>query len=285
MSAIGPLEALYDAGEGEGLPLPGVLAELYGELGFPAHAGRPYVIANFVSTLDGVVSLNVPGHMGGVDISGANQHDRVVMGLLRAVADAVIIGAGTLRATPRHLWTAEHVYPALAAAYRELRAALGKETVPLQVIVTGRGEIDLGQPVFQSGKVPVLIVTTHQGRQALAQKDLPSWVQVEAATEGATLTVGTALSVQEILEAVGRARSCDLILSEAGPHLMGDLLAANAVDELFLTLAPQIAGRDGKVERPGLVAGKSFAPEHPRWHRLISVKRGGEHLFLRYGRA
>jgi riboflavin biosynthesis pyrimidine reductase len=63
---------------------------------------------------------------------------------------------------------------------------------------------------------------------------------------------------------------------------MCDFLAEQCLDELYLTLAPQIAGRDGSIERPGLVAGKSFAPEHPLWGTLTGVKRGGNHLFLRY---
>jgi len=74
----------------------------------------------------------------------------------------------------------------------------------------------------------------------------------------------------------------DVILVEGGPQLIGDFLADQRLDELFLTLAPQIAGRDGSVERPGLVAGKIFAPEKPLWCRLLGIKRGGSHLFLRY---
>jgi riboflavin biosynthesis pyrimidine reductase len=63
---------------------------------------------------------------------------------------------------------------------------------------------------------------------------------------------------------------------------MGDFLAEGRLDELFLTLAPQVAGRDASLERPGLVSGKVFAPEHPIWSELVGVKRGGSHLFLRY---
>jgi riboflavin biosynthesis pyrimidine reductase len=63
---------------------------------------------------------------------------------------------------------------------------------------------------------------------------------------------------------------------------MGDFLAEGHLDELFLTLAPQIAGRDASLERPGLVSGKIFGPEHPLWSELIGVRRGGSHLFLRY---
>jgi hypothetical protein len=49
-----------------------------------------------------------------------------------------------------------------------------------------------------------------------------------------------------------------------------------------LTVAPQVAGRDGALARPGLVAGKRLAPEDPVWGALVGLKRGGSHLFLRY---
>src|SRR3712207_3405638 len=120
MSVLDPLETLYEWPQGADLPLPPALTSLYGRLQFPAHPSQPHVIGNFVTTLDGVVSLNVPGQSGGGPISGFNAHDRMVMGLLRAVADSVIVGAGTLRAVPQHLWTAEYIYPALTDAYRQL---------------------------------------------------------------------------------------------------------------------------------------------------------------------
>jgi riboflavin biosynthesis pyrimidine reductase len=85
-----------------------------------------------------------------------------------------------------------------------------------------------------------------------------------------------------ILEAVSAVRQSDVILLEGGPQLIGDFFAENCLDELFLTLAPQVAGRDNSSERPGLVAGQRFAPEHPIWGTLASVKRGWSHLFLPY---
>src|SRR5215471_6092226 len=94
--------------------LPPELASVYGRLAFPPHAGRPYVIGNFVTSLDGVTSLQVPGKAGGGPISGSNPYDHLVMGLLRAAADAVIVGAGTLRASPHHVWSAAYIYPELA---------------------------------------------------------------------------------------------------------------------------------------------------------------------------
>jgi riboflavin biosynthesis pyrimidine reductase len=92
-----------------------------------------------------------------------------------------------------------------------------------------------------------------------------------------------AISARAVLSAIGlRLRTGKIFLVEGGPRLMGNFFAEKCLDELFLTLAPQVAGRDGSVERPGLVAGNRFAPEAPLWGTLSGVKRGGSHLFLRY---
>lgn len=276
MTDLAPLETLYEVERGSAVPLPPGLAALYGRLQFPTGPDRPYVIGNFVTTLDGVVSLSLPGRSGGGEISGFNQHDRLLMGLLRAVADAVIVGAGTLRAVPRHLWTAGHAYPPLTDEYRSLRNSLGKSGPPLNVIITARGDIDLGLRVFQSGEVPVLIVTTRHGARRIRERSLPEAVQiVEVEGEGS-------LSARAILDAVGRIREGGLILTEGGPRLIGDFFAEQRLDELFVTLAPQMAGRDDSIARPGLIAGKSFAPDRPVWGTLVGIKRGGSHLFLRY---
>jgi riboflavin biosynthesis pyrimidine reductase len=277
MSTLTPLEALYDASQGTDLPLPSELATLYGPLRFPPHSGRPYVIGNFVTTLDGVVSLQSPGHEGGGAISGSDPHDQMVMGLLRAVADVVIVGAGTVRAADRrHLWTAGYICPSLAGVYDRLRTALGKAEPPLNVIVTARGDLDPDRRVFQSGEVPVLIVTTAPGARRVRERGLPPPVQVIAMESGGRLRA------RSVLDAVSRARRGELILIEGGPHLIGDFFAEQCLDELFLTLAPQIAGRGDSGERPGLVEGKRFAPEHPLWGTLVGVRRAESHLFLRY---
>ncbi len=276
MTLLTPLEPLYDADRGEDVVLPPELAALYGRLQFPPHPDRPYVIANFVSTLDGIVSLSVPGQAGDGLISGFNEHDRMVMGLLRAAADAVLVGAGTLRSVPAHVWTAPYIYPALAGPYQALRSTLGKPDPPLNVIITVRGEIDPNLRVFQSGEVPVLIVTNTRGLTRICGLGLPQSVQVVAVQDTGRLTA------RSVLDAVGRVRSSDVLLVEGGPHLLGDFFAESFVDEQFLTLAPQVAGRDSSVDRPGLVAGRTFAPEHPLWGTLVSVKRGENHLFLRY---
>jgi riboflavin biosynthesis pyrimidine reductase len=233
-------------------------------------------MGNFVTTLDGVASLSDPGLPGGGPISGSNPHDRMVMGLLRAVADVVIVGAGTLRSVPRHLWTAEHIFPALADPYRRLRTALGKATPPLNVIVTARGDIDPDLPVFRSGNVRTLVVTTSAGARSLRERGLPGAVGIEEVNGAA------GFGARAIISAIGRVLSANFFLVEGGPRLMGDFFAEKCLDELFLTLAPQVAGRDGSAERPGFVAGKRFAPDRPLWGTLAGAKRGGSHLFLRY---
>ncbi|HKV57478.1 MAG TPA: dihydrofolate reductase family protein [Ktedonobacteraceae bacterium] len=278
MSTLTPIETLYDSQSGADLPLPPELKAIYGQLRFPLSPDRPYVFANFVTSLDGVVSLEAPGHAGGGDISGNNRHDHMVMGILRAVADAIIVGAGTLRKSPNHVWTAEHIYPEYSTFYQQLRHALGKTAPPLNVIVTLEGNVNLNQPLFQSGEVPVLILTTTHGEQRLREQSVPSSTEVATLKQGEKGT----LSVQAMLKVVQQARTCNLILSEGGPQLLGDFFAEGCLDELFLTLAPQVAGRDPTIERPGLVAGKLFAPEFPLWGSLVSVKRATDHLFLRY---
>jgi riboflavin biosynthesis pyrimidine reductase len=269
-----PFETLHDAAVGESVPLPAELAAIHGPLRL--RADRPTTLANFVSTLDGVVSLGVPGQAGGGPISGENRHDRMLMGLLRAVADAVVVGAGTLRAVPHHLWTADYVFPDLTASYRALRAHLGKTEPPLNAIVTASGELDLGRRVFSSAEVPVLVVTTARGAERLRRQTVPSSVRIAAVQDEGTIGAGA------VLDAVGEVRPRGVVLVEGGPHLLGEFLAAGRLDELFLTLAPQIAGREPGDARPGLVAGRHFAPEHPLWSALAAVKRANSHLFLRY---
>ena len=160
------------------------------------------------------------------------------MGLLRAVSDAVIVGAGTLRSVPDHLWTASYIYPELAYIYEELRTTLGKTEPPLNVIVTSSGEIDFQLRVFQSGEVPVLIVTTPVGANQLYKHELSPRVNIAVAQ------TTTQISVPAILDAVVQYRPSDVILVEGGPALMADFFAEKYIDELFLTFAPQIAGRD-----------------------------------------
>ena len=91
-----------------------------------------------------------------------------------------------------------------------------------------------------------------------------------------------AIPARAILDEVCRTTPAKRILVEGGPRLLGDFYAERLVDEQFLTLAPQIAGRDPGDRRLSLVMGKAFAPRHPKWGALTDVRRGDRHLFLRY---
>ena len=275
--ALASLKTLFETKRGRVLPLPPNLARLYGCLRMPLPRSYPHVFSNFVSTLDGVVSLHTKGHASGGDISGFSAQDRMVMGLLRAVADVVIIGSGTLGVDRRHVWTAEAIFPALADDYRQLRKALGKRAAPLNVIVSGSGGIDLSLPVFVSGKVQALVVTTTAGAKRLLKQTVPDSVDIRAIRQSAS-----AISPSAILDEVSRVSPGKLILVEGGPRLLGDFYAERLLDEQFLTLAPQIAGRDIGDRRLSLVMGKAFAPRDPLWGKLIDLRRGGSHLFLRY---
>jgi riboflavin biosynthesis pyrimidine reductase len=274
---LASLKTLFETKRGTVLPLTPNLARLYGCLRMPRPRARPHVISNFVSTLDGIVSLQVKGHSGGGDISGFNAQDRMVMGLLRAIADVVLVGAGALDADRRHVWTAETIFPELAAAWRQLRDAMGKRGTPLNVIVSGNGRLDLRLPVFASGAVSALIVTTPPGAKRLCRQRVPDSVEIRAIRGS-----GNVIPAAAILDAVCRVSGAKLILVEGGPTLLGDFYARRLIDEQFLTLAPQIAGREVSDGRLSLVMGKTFAPRAARWGSLIDVRRGKSHLFLRY---
>jgi len=276
-AALAPLTTLVETRRGTLLPLLPKLARLYGRLRMPLPRTRPHVFSNFVTTLDGVVSLSRKGHASGGDISGFNVQDRMVMGLCRAIADVVIIGAGTLSTDRRHVWTAAAIFPHLAEEYRRLSQALGQRGPPLNVIVSGSGRIDLRLPVFTSGKVRTMIITTAAGAKRLREQRAASSVEIRAVGGRAT-----GIPASAILGEVCDERPGQRILVEGGPRLLGDFYAERLVDEQFLTLAPQIAGRDAADRRLSLVMGKMFAPDDSRWGTLIDARRGGSHLFLRY---
>lgn len=281
---LSPFETLYDISEGPELPLPAELEDIYGSLRFPTLRERPYVIGNLVTSLDGVVSLGIPGQAGGKEISGFNMHDRLLMGLLRAAADAVVSGAGTVRTSPDLVLTPEHVFPSMAESYRQLRATLGKARVPLNVVVSGSGDLDPDLSIL-AGEVPALVVTTEEGSRRIAQSGKLGEMGKQAMSEEITIETAQSaspLTARAILDAITRAGYDGLVLVEGGPHLMASFFAEGCLDEMFLTLSPQVVGRDSKTERPGLVAGRSLAPEHPTWGTLVGVRRAGSHLFLRY---
>jgi riboflavin biosynthesis pyrimidine reductase len=121
-----------------------------------------------------------------------------------------------------------------------------------------------------------LIVTTEEGERRLRSEhgaDLRvSRVRAVAAAGPVPPAAVTSLLHREL--------GVERILHEGGPRLLGAFLAARLVDELFLTVAPQVAGREDQ-RRPGLAEGAAFLPENAPWFHLQGVKRAGDHLFLR----
>jgi riboflavin biosynthesis pyrimidine reductase len=187
--------------EPEGLPafaLPEELARLYpGTLGFPDE----WLYVNFVETIDGVVALPGVPRSSRI-VADENEADRFVMALLRACADAVVVGSGTLFAHPKNTWTAEAAYPDVAAELADLRGSLGLSEQPEVVVLSHRDDIE----------------SPSLGERLHVRSDL------EAALD-------------EL-----RARGFRRILCEGGPTLFGSLLSAELVDELFLTVSPLLAG-------------------------------------------
>jgi riboflavin biosynthesis pyrimidine reductase len=260
-----PLETLFESPNLPGSALTPDLEELYGgPLGFD----EPRVYANFVSTLDGVVAILESSSSNRL-IRGGSEGDLFVIGLLRALADVVLTGAGTLAAFPRGRWTPEQSYPAAASDLAELRRTLGKDERPEVAILTGIGSIDPKHPVLETG---ALVLTSEQGRARLEGR-LP------AASKIVSLGAGSQLDPSEVVRAL-HTRGHRSILSELGPHGFGSFVRAGVVDELFLTVSPLIAG--DPANRLGLVAAAAFLPEELVRTRVLSVKRQDEHLFLRY---
>jgi riboflavin biosynthesis pyrimidine reductase len=278
MNNITPFTTFLDRSDGDFLPLPELLDNLYGSLRFPVQNTDSYVISNFVTTIDGVVTLNVSGHAGGGDISGFNRHDQLLMGTLRAAADAVVAGTSQLKSPPGTIWTPKQINPQMAEVYDAFRGSMKKPGQPLQVIVTATGLVDVSLPIFQSGEAPVLILTNAQAADRLRDQKLPVSVKITS------LEATGRLTARSIIEAVDQALggSGKLILIEGGPHMMRYFFEEKCLDELFLTVAPQVAGRDPTIDRPSFVAGKMFAPQESIWGSLVSLKQAGNHLFLRY---
>ena len=281
-----PIRTLADRDQDKLKPsLPPGLRDLYdGDLHFQTLlAEHPFVFANFVSTLDGVVSYAVKGQASGSAISGSDPADRFIMGLLRASADAIMVGARTVHDTgPQSLWTPESIYPDAKHLYAEYRVnVLHKPQRPLLVVVSGSGKLELGRAIFRTPEVQTLVLTTPAGRDALTTAGatkLPS-VQIHA-----LVSSSGALDSLAMLRLLYTQHGVRRLLHEGGPTLFGDFMAAQAVDELFLTLSPQIAGRTSAAIRPALIQGTAFMPECAPWFQLLSVKQSSDHLYLRYRR-
>jgi riboflavin biosynthesis pyrimidine reductase len=227
------------------------------------------VIANFVQTIDGVVAIPDLAGSNAV-VAGESEGDRFVMGLLRAFADVVVVGSGTMLASPQGTWLPERVYPPAAAEFAELRRRRGRPEQPQVAYVTAGRSFDPAHPALERGAI---VLTTES-----AATDLRA--SVPSATEVIPVNGGDRVDLRRALACL-RDRGHSLILSEAGPTLFASLVASGLVDDLFLTVSPLLAGRATRP-RLALVEGAELLPEVRSEARILSVRRQEHHLFLRY---
>lgn len=263
---LAPLEVLAEATALPAFDLPDQLAELYdGPLGF----SEPCLYANFVASVDGVTAIPSRPESSHL-IAAGSEHDRFLMGLLRACADAVLIGAGTLHGSPRTRWTPEHAYPPATELYAELRRRRGRPPQPTLAVLTGSGRIDAHHPGLRER---ALVLTSEQGAAHLGDRLPPTAATVP-------LGAGSPIDPAAALEAL-RADGHQLILCEGGPRLFGAFVRAGLIDELFLTLSPAISGRPAAQPRLSLLEDADLSEQLAL--TLLSLRRAGSHLFLRYG--
>lgn len=234
----------------------------YYDLALPEPQGeRPYVFINMATTLDGKVVTGNP--KAGFLLSGS-EGDRRGMAELRARADAVMIGAGTLRAEN----------PVLQIRYEDLRArriAEGRPENPRYVAVTNTGRVDPGARMFaQPG---AMVVTSRRGADALPE---------EIRRTAEVLVAGRdAVQLKEAVERLKADYGIRYLLVEGGPILTHAFIEAGLVNDLFMTLAPLV--KSG-IETPTLVEGPAFPYGALPRFCLLSIAEAGDELYLRYGR-
>jgi riboflavin-specific deaminase-like protein len=231
-------------------------ARLFADLGLTAraHADRPWLIANFATTTDGRAA--VQGRSGGIGDDG----DMEVFRRLRTQVDALLVGSNTLR-VERY---------GRAVAREELRAArvaIGLAPEPLFATVSRSGELPFEIPLFAEPEARLVVFTTPQAPEPPPCEATVELIRVEPAE----LTLSTTL---RRLRADHGVRG---MLCEGGPTLMGALLREGLVDELFLTLAPQLAGGGGA---PTIASGAAL-PEPAALALTWALERNGS-LFRRY---
>jgi riboflavin-specific deaminase-like protein len=236
---------------GETLTVAAAMSGLdFGELAPPT---RPYVVVNFVATADGKATFEGrSGKLGG-------KADSALFHRLRTKADAVLVGSGTLRAERYGRIIRD---PEL----RAVREAEGLASDPLACVVSRSLSLPLDIPLFQDPEQRTIVFTSSDERLEGAGPG----VSVER-LRAEELTMTSAL---EILADRYAVRS---VLCEGGPTVFGALLGEELVDELFLSLAPRIAGGG---EAPTIVEGMPLAELLEL--ELVWVLEAEGELFIRY---
>jgi len=224
-------------------------------LGRRATERRPFTVVNFVSSVDGRAAFRgVTGALG-------DDGDKEVFRALRREADALLVGTGTLRAER---------YGRLLAqpASRERRRRRGLSAEPLACVVTRSGDVPLDIPLFAEPEARIVIFSA-------AEIDVgPVAAQVQVVRLDPRVPPFTTALAH--LRAEYDVRT---LLCEGGPRVLGALVAEQAVDQLFLTIAPKLAG--GAGQNPSLLSGPELPALAPL--RLEEVLERGGYLFLRYG--
>jgi len=221
--------------------------------------GRPYVVLNMISTVDG--RATIAGRSGPI----GSRADRELFHGLRTVVDGVMVGAGTLRT--------ERYGPIIRTQPdRQLRRERGLSEEPLACIVSGRLSLPADIPLLTAAASRVAIVTASEA----SLPELGAKVDYVRAARDGSLDLGAALA--ELRERF----NVRTLLCEGGPHLNANLLAAGVVDELFLTLAPKLAGGE-QMSGEGLriVAGPEIEARGEL--QLLAALESESDLFLRYG--
>jgi riboflavin-specific deaminase-like protein len=218
-----------------------------------APAGRPFVFLNMVTTADGRAAL------GGRTEALGSEADTLLLTELRALADAVLIGPGTLRAEG---------YGHLMRNPERLarRRAAGLEPVPTAVILSRSLDLPWDAGLFAAEGQPVLVYTQSDAKPP----DVTASLQVAQTTKRSEPFVAGALADL-------RQRGVRALLCEGGPTLNRALLAEGVVDELFLTVAPLLAG---DADAPRIVEGDDLPA--PLEMELTWILRHEDELYLRY---
>lgn len=282
-------EVLFDRGEPCALDDP-VYAP-YGRLGFPEPpAGRPWVFANFVQSIDGIASLR-GRHSAGADIS-QSQEDRWLMELLRAHADALLLGVGTLIDETNLRAGRGPAFCVGDAEIRKFRERLGRGREK-NIFLTGSGSLDLSRfRVFDGDQVEAIVITTRTGAARLAERNPRHSVRVLLAGEDRFVDLPAAIS------ALRREWGIRYLLCEGGPTLYGHMARSGLIDEKFVTISPIEVGQiippeqepaewekaDPPRERPTTFHAPGFTKDNAPWWRWLSCRRVGDHEFNRYRR-
>jgi riboflavin-specific deaminase-like protein len=213
---------------------------------------RPFVAMNFATTVDGRATI------GGVSGPIGSASDTEMLVRLRTRFDAVMIGAGTMRAE-------RYGRPVADQEQRERRERLGLHHDPLMVIVSGRLDLPWDAPLFTAGGGRVLVFTASEAEPP------------ETETPLQVIRHEGAVDIDEAMRHLRQERGIRALLCEGGPRLHAELQAAGLVDDLFLTIAPKLVGGDA----PRIVEGELPGIAPLELARLL--EEGGE-LFARYSR-